>query len=211
MRSPGLICTAIVLAACQAEQAEPTALTVDPERTEATSSPDAAQADAESGAGTDTITAVADVAKRSAVCSAKEEPLFSCTATNGKQISVCASAEGKAEYRYGKDEAELVLSDPVWASVAYSGGGEAQIAFDNGDTRYIVFSRVVRTNFTAGEPNNPAISDGVIVQRGDTVLNVQACGGEGELKPIDYFATERLVPQRRNELFTFETSRADPF
>ena len=131
-------------------------------------------------------------------------------ATNGKQIAVCASGEGTVEYRYGKGDAELVLGDPQWASVPYSGGGEAQIAFDNGDTRYIVFSRVVRTNFEPGEPNYPAISDGVIVQRGEEVLSLQTCGGEGDLKPLDVNAAERLIPGRRNELFSYETGRADP-
>ncbi len=143
-------------------------------------------------------------------CQANEEALFSCTATNGKLIAVCGSGRGNVEYRYGKGDSELALSAAEWASVAYSGGGEAQIAFDNGDTRYIVFSRIVRTNFKAGEPNYPAITDGVIVQRGEKVLNLQVCGGEGDLKPVDYNVAERLIAERRNELFSYETILADP-
>ncbi len=209
-----LLCLTLAVAAlvgCQSGETETAVPHPELEQAEATVSSKAVEPDTEAVAGTDTAEAVADIAKRPAACSAKEETLFSCTVSNGKQISVCAQDKGKVEYRYGRGDAELVLSDPKWASVPYSGGGEVQIAFDNGDTRYIVFSRVVRTNFEPDEPNYPAISDGVIVQRGKKVLNIQACGGKGELKPIDVFATERIVAQRMDDLFTYETERADPF
>ena len=69
---------------------------------------------------------------------------------------------------------------------------------------------MVRTNFEAGEPNYPAITDGVIVQRGEEVLNLQVCGGEGDLTPVDYNVAERLITERQNELFSYETIQADP-
>ncbi|MDJ0642857.1 MAG: hypothetical protein QNJ15_08570 [Erythrobacter sp.] len=144
-----------------------------------------------------------------ASCRPEEEKLFSCVVRGGSQLSVCANPEHGPQYRFGKGEgADLVLSEGTWASVAYSGGGEAQIKFENGDTSYVVFSRIVRTNFEPGEPNNPAISDGVVVLRGEEVLAVNRCiDPDGD--PIDYNLAERLLP-RVDELFTFETSRADP-
>ncbi len=142
-------------------------------------------------------------------CAASEETIFSCTTKTGKQLAVCVGDEG-AQYRFGKDTPELMLSGGRWASAAYSGGGEAQIAFDNGDTRYIVFSRMIRTNFAAGEPNNPAISDGVVVEKSGEFVAVLECGGAGELMPVQYSAAESHLP-RADELFTYETGRADPF
>lgn len=137
-----------------------------------------------------------------ATCTAEETPIFSCTVKGGKRLSVCGSNEGAVQYRFGgDDDAELVLDGGEFATVPYSGGGEAQIAFANGDTRYIVFSRVVRTNFKEGEPNNPAITDGVIVEKaGETVAQL-SCGGEGELMPVQVFAAEEYLP-RAGRLFT---------
>ncbi|WP_298467778.1 hypothetical protein [uncultured Erythrobacter sp.] len=208
MRRVAFLGVALVLSACQSESTQSPA--PQSEQAENEAEPAAGQVDTEEAAEPAGPSATKVAANSSAACSAKEETLFSCTASNGKQIAVCAAGEGRIEYRYGKGDAELVLADPEWASVPYSGGGEAQIAFTNGDTRYIVFSRIVRTNFEPGEPNNPAISDGVIVQRGEKLLNMQACGA-GDLKPVDYNVAERLMPQSRNELFTYETGRADPF
>jgi hypothetical protein len=117
---------------------------------------------------------------------------------------------GSVEYSYGSLEQapELVLSGGKWAAVGYSGGSEAQIEFQNGDTSYVVFSRMVRTNFEPGEPNDPAISDGVIVLRDERVVSVKLCVGSDSL-PISTTELEELIP-REDELFTYETQRADP-
>lgn len=206
MRVSGVVLVALALAGCASERAEQSVPEIAAEEPADIAIKDASEDEAE--ASNEAV--VSFPAKKQAACAASEEPLFSCTVSNGKRIAVCASAKGDVEYRYGKGDAELVLGKPQWATVPYSGGGEAQIAFDNGDTRYIVFSRMVRTNFEPGEPNYPAISDGVIVLRGDEVLSVRACDGPGELKPVDYNVAERLIAERRRELFTYETSRADP-
>lgn len=148
----------------------------------------------------------ADKAKVAVACGEGEQTIFSCTVKNGKTIAVCASDKG-LDYRYGKDSAELTLSGGAWATVPYSGGGESQIKFSNSGTDYIVFSRIVRTNFEPGEPNNPAISDGVIVQSGDKVLNLQVCTpGEGG---VDVDKLSR-TGEPENELFSEATGRADP-
>ena len=136
-----------------------------------------------------------------AVCTAEETPIFACIVEGGKRLSVCGSNEGAVQYRFGDESgAELVLDGGAWASVPYSGGGEAQIKFESGDTDYIVFSRVVRTNFEPGEPNNPAISDGVVVLKEGAQIAKLACDA-GELKPIDYNAAEKLLPQE-SKLFS---------
>ncbi|WP_379546035.1 hypothetical protein ACFCW2_09865 [Qipengyuania sp. DSG2-2] len=107
-------------------------------------------------------------------CQEGEETLFSCDDKGGKQIAVCGK-DGNAQYRFGNEVAEITLDNGKFASVPYSGGGEAQIAFSNGDTRYIVFSRIVRTNFEPGEPNNPEITDGVMVVRGGETIGKRTC------------------------------------
>ncbi|MEZ5681903.1 MAG: hypothetical protein R3E14_11510 [Erythrobacter sp.] len=151
----------------------------------------------------------ADPAPGPVGCTAEEEPIFSCAVPGGKRLAVCAAQQGEAEYRFGGKSPELVLRGGKWANAMYSGGGEAQIEFANGDTRYIVFSRMVRTNFTAGEPNNPAITDGVLISREGEFIALRLCaGGQAEI-PVQYDAAERAFAQE-DDLFTEETIRADP-
>lgn len=129
-------------------------------------------------------------------CDKDEEIIFACTMKSGKKASICVTGEGDdkfAQYRFGPDGKPAELAWPMtpqdgklaFKSVPYSGGGEAQMSFIKGDTQYVVFSRVVRTNFEPGEPNNPAIEDGILVRRGGTVLGQLGCSGEVEL-PINY-------------------------
>ncbi|GAA4644333.1 hypothetical protein GCM10023115_22930 [Pontixanthobacter gangjinensis] len=117
-----------------------------------------------------------------AICAEDEPIIFSCTVKGGKQLSVCASETdaGKptAQYRFGRQSAEMVINGGRFSSVPYSGGGEAQIAFSKGDTRYIVFSRVIRTNFEPGEPNEPDFQDGVMVVRSGRPAVTIRCEGE---------------------------------
>jgi hypothetical protein len=142
-------------------------------------------------------------------CTAQEEAVFSCAMPGDKRLAVCAPSEGPAQYRFGGKTPELVLRGGKWATAMYSGGGEAQIAFANGDTRYIVFSRMVRTNFAAGEPNYPAITDGVMITRDGEFVALRLCeGGQADL-PVQYDAAERAFAQE-DELFTEETIQADP-
>ena len=66
---------------------------------------------------------------------------------------------------------------------------------------------MVRTNFAAGEPNNPAISDGVMVLDGEKVIGLQLCD-DADTVSIDYDLAEAHFP-RADELFSWETDRAD--
>lgn len=146
------------------------------------------------------------------VCAAGETPIFACRFRDAKRVAVCGTGAGKAEYRFGGDTSELVLSGGERATVAYSGGGESQLAFANGDTRYIVFSRMIRTGF-GSEGNNPAIADGVVVERAGKFVAMRTCDDQG-VTPVDVNAAEGFlaVPKGSEgmELFTEETMRADP-
>lgn len=148
-----------------------------------------------------------DTMAKTMVCGEGGETLFACRVASGKRITVCANPDGGAQYRFGKDQPELTLEGGSFAQAAYSGGGEAQIAFTGKGTRYVVFSRVVRTNFAADETNNPAMSDGVVVLDGERVIGMQLCSG-ADTQPVDSTLAEARL-SRADELFTYETERAD--
>lgn len=145
-------------------------------------------------------------------CAANETPIFACRLPDKKRVAVCGTAPGKAEYRFGGDTAELVLAGGERTNVMYSGGGESQLTFANGATRYIVFSRMVRTGF-GEEGNNPAISDGVVVEQGGKFLAIKVCD-DPDVTPVDVNAAETFLAANKasggTELFTEETMRADP-
>lgn len=150
---------------------------------------------------------------RAAACHADENPIFACRFADGKQVAVCGTPARTAQYRFGGDTPELVLGGGQRAQTMYSGGGEAQIAFDNGDTRYIVFSRMVRTGFDE-RGNNPAISDGVVVERAGKFAAIRICD-DPNVVPVEHSAAEIHLPAAElpddRFLFTEETFRADPF
>ncbi len=141
--------------------------------------------------------AVAKKVTATGFCSVKEPVIFSCQLKNRKTVSVCGTENGAgaktAQYRFGYvgKAPELVWPEAAgkdrltFASVPYSGGGEAQLSFSRGDVTYVVYSRVVRTNFKAGEPNNPEMSDGILVLKGKKTINDLVCADPG-LVPVDY-------------------------
>ena len=153
----------------------------------------------------DSATASSSVAQQAAGCAAGETVIFSCRLRNGKQVAVCVARDGQgarfAQYRYGAKgkTPELVWpSTPEqgrlsYASAIYSGGGEQQLHFARGNIGYTMFSRVVRTNFTEGEPNNPAISDGLVVTRSGRIIAAHACTG-ADLTPMQTGPAERYIP-----------------
>ena len=141
-------------------------------------------------------------------CKADEVSIFVCDLDNGKRVAVCGAGEWSGRYRYGKSIPELELDGGQYAYTMYSGGGEGQIVFDNAGYRYVVFSRMVRTNFRADEPNYPAMSDGVLVLRGKEFIDLQLCEGPDTL-PVQLDAAN-AVWEDAGELFTDETIRADP-
>lgn len=153
----------------------------------------------------DPVSAAREQTTATGWCSAKEPVLFSCQLKNRKVISVCGtenSAGNKtAQYRFGalEQSPELVWPDAAskdrltFASVPYSAGGEAQIIFSRGDVTYVVYSRVVRTNFTAGEPNNPEMTDGVMVVKEKQMVSDLICV-DPDVFPVIYdLASEYAV------------------
>lgn len=188
------------LAGCQQPSTSDPADT--PEAAQAAASPAASDSEADSTAASSLAPA----------CTAGETPIFACTFPDRKRLAVCGTAPGKAEYRFGGDTSELVLSGGERATVPYSGGGESQLAFTNGAVRYIVFSRMVRTGFDE-QGNEPAISDGVVVVRDGKFVAIRVCE-DPEGKPVDVYAAETFLAPGKvadgTELFTDETMRADP-
>ncbi|MEX0342393.1 MAG: hypothetical protein AB3N06_07390, partial [Erythrobacter sp.] len=72
---------------------------------------------------------------RTVACNAGEETVFGCQVASGKRVAVCAGDNGRTFYRFGSDRLELEIEGGAWAHAAYSGGGEAQIAFENAGIR----------------------------------------------------------------------------
>jgi hypothetical protein len=130
---------------------------------------------------------------------------------SGKKLAVCSAGDGKATYRVGADTPEIELEGGEFSRVGYPGGGEMQIAFANGDTRYIVFGRTVRTRVgTPDAPGTHANSDGVIILRGDDFVGMQVCADiDNSHYGEEVEAALQSLPQS-SELFTDETYRADP-
>ena len=146
------------------------------------------------------------------LCAPGEKVIFSCRLANRKSLSVCAVAEEGgprfAQYRYGAAGQESELTYPArradgalrFVSVPYSGGGEAQLSFARGGNRYIVYSRVMRTNFEAGEPNNPQFDDGVLVLSGDRIVADHRCESD-KLSSIDYdLASKYAKPEESGDV-----------
>ncbi len=134
-------------------------------------------------------------------------PVFSCKFRDGKWVTVCGAGGGLGRYAFGSAEPEVQLNGGRYASTMYSGGGEGQIAFDNGKTRYIVFSRMVRTGFDENG-NRPAISDGIVIEREGKFLDIKLCE-DPDLLPVQTEAANTIWEDER-ELFTDQTIRADP-
>jgi hypothetical protein len=115
------------------------------------------------------------------------DAVFSCTVEGGTRLQVCKGDDARLTYRFGPQDApELQIAAPArWASVAYAGGGEAQIAFAREGYDYIVFSRIVRTGFSEGQPNDPEMTDGVIVRRAGEDVATRTCMTDRAIDSVD--------------------------
>ncbi|AMO71860.1 hypothetical protein [Sphingorhabdus sp. M41] len=141
--------------------------------------------------------AAAEQTKATGWCSTKEPVIFSCQLKSRKVVSVCGTENGAgikaAQYRFGTHGKSPELVWPAaagkdrlsFSSVPYSGGGEAQLSFSRGDVTYVVYSRMVRTNFKAGEPNNPEMTDGVMVLKGKQTVSDLVCA-DPDVVPVNY-------------------------
>ena len=145
----------------------------------------------------------ADMA-RSRLCHPGEAVIFACN-IGAKLAAVCGgkspSGARCAQYRYGVP-GKLELTYPgdgasgglAHAETAYSGGGESQILFKNAGFQYVVYSRMVRTNFKANEPNNPAFEAGVAVMKGDKLVGNRKCANPSDVD-VDVAAASKFMPE----------------
>ena len=124
--------------------------------------------------------------------------IFACTLDDGAKVSVCRNGQS-AQYREQPADGSAALVLPQgdggawdWAHVMYSGGGETQVRFANGGANdVVVYSRMVRTRFD-GEGNEPEITDGVMVPRGDPARSQRLCDEGAEISPLDLNALEAI-------------------
>ena len=138
------------------------------------------------------------------LCKADETILFGCM-SGRKMISVCASRgfqsdTGYVQYRYGVPaKVELLwpeslqpAADHFWrSSVPYSGGGESHLRFVNQGVEYVLFDRTIRTNFTPGEPNDPDMTEGVVVRVPGHKPTARLCtDGAGGIRSEAYLGLE---------------------
>jgi hypothetical protein len=139
------------------------------------------------------------------LCSADEKVVFGCTLPNKKQVSVCTAprltvSEGYLQYRYGTP-AKIELEYPAqrvppkglfhFGSTGFSGGGASELHFKIGEYDYFVYDSTVRTNFKAGEPNNPAFSAGVVTRLKGKRLSAQRCTNDASLGQVLYEQIEK--------------------
>lgn len=135
------------------------------------------------------------------LCRAGEEALFQCR-IGTRQVALCAGTEAGGryvQYRYGRPgRVELAHPDRgsaglSWARTGYSGGGELQVNVANGEHRYVLYSRVVRTRFD-GVNNAPRFSAGLAVIRGSRILSDRECS-DTDQGWSEEAAVERLLPE----------------
>ncbi len=154
-------------------------------------------------AGTAKLTHAAPA--RAGLCGPGETVIFECR-LGAKRVAVCGgtgTAGAYAQYRLGTP-AKLELEYPArtdgglggmhHAETAYSGGGEAQVIFPSGGFQYVVYSRMVRTNFKANEPNDPAFEAGVEVLKGDKAVSKRKCTPTGG-GDVDVEAAAKFMPE----------------
>jgi hypothetical protein len=136
------------------------------------------------------------------LCTAGETVIFSCTA-GPRTISLCGAADSArgAQYRAARGTTRE-LTYPLGegsgtmrrASTGYSGGGEAQVQFDNDGFTYVVYSRVVRTRFD-GKGNEPAFSAGVAVIKNGKTVGERICTAPSDAV-LNAAAAASYMPER---------------
>ena len=112
------------------------------------------------------------------LCQTEEHVSFSC-GFNTKSVSVCRDGDDNLVYRFGTEEhIELELVSEVhFSRTAYSGGGEGHLRFDNGDYRYVVYSRISNGEFQKDGTREKDVRGGIYVLRGDQLLKDIQCRG----------------------------------
>lgn len=144
-------------------------------------------------------------AETRSLCRSDEQTVFACTLTNKKHVALCASkpltpTTGYVQYRYGTLRS-IELEYPTkrepphgkffFSTVMYSGGGASTVRFQSGPYEYFVFDKVVRTNFTPGEPNDPAFDAGVATRQMGKSPTVRHCVDDAANSDLAYTRFDR--------------------
>lgn len=139
-------------------------------------------------------------------CGAGESVVFQCAAGKGKAVSVCAAADDRTQYRFGRPGTAPELSLPATpvaaaraargGSESYSGGGAAWLRFRSGDHAYVVYTGIGNW----GPRGEKVEKQGLVVEKDGARIAHLPCSGpvRSELGP-DWF--ERAGVERGGEEF----------
>ncbi|HCC80939.1 MULTISPECIES: hypothetical protein [unclassified Methylophaga] len=110
------------------------------------------------------------------LCETHERVSFACD-FKSKSVSVCRNDKETLIYRFGsqqKIELELT-SDIHFSRVAYSGGGEGNLTFFNGNYRYVVYSSISNGAWLDDGSREKVERAGIYVVKGDKLLKDIEC------------------------------------
>jgi hypothetical protein len=151
------------------------------------------------------VAEISSAASPASLCTADEQVVFACQLKNKKMASLCASkvlnaSAGYVQYRFGTPKS-VELAYPAQralpkghfyiSSTMYSGGGASRVRFKNGDAEYFLFDSTIRTNFKAGEPNNPAFEAGIEVKQKGRPASVRYCVNDASNSSVAYEQFEK--------------------
>lgn len=126
------------------------------------------------------------------LCRPNEVVIASCS-IGRKSVSVCGAMKSSSSYRFGTPQKiEIEAHDIRMARRAYSGGGETQILVRNNAYTYILYDRMVRSNFSSSGENSPDFSSGLLVVKSGKVVQSRSCSSNTEVFISSRVAEEYL-------------------
>lgn len=135
------------------------------------------------------------------LCGAHEEAVFACATPKGLAYVCGIPPEGLSsrdaqyaapvtiQYRFGRPgKVEFVYPQTTtppektfkFSSVAYSGGGEAHLSFENGGYEYILYDRMIAGDWDNKGHRAHTFNTGVLVRKGGRVMSNLRCTGAGD-------------------------------
>lgn len=119
--------------------------------------------------------------QQKALCRPNEAVIASCSIGH-KSVSVCGAKNGSPSYRFGTPQKiEIEAHHIRMARRAYSGGGETQILVRNNAYKYILYDRMVRSNFNSSGENDPEFLSGLLVMKSGKVVQSRLCSSNNEV------------------------------
>ena len=109
-------------------------------------------------------------------CEEQEVLAFSCD-FESKSASVCVNKENQVIYRFTNDaKIELEIESAVHLSrTIYSGGGEVNLTFTNGEYKYVVFKKDIRGERQADGIRPMIELSGIYVVKNSKLLTTLEC------------------------------------